>query len=106
MELSRLFGYNVKRARTERFMSQASLAKAMGVSRSYINRLELGQKNPTFDVLARLSTSLHIKVHELLTTPTGHSKTCAGFGLCECGYEELAGEAKDEKISSPSNLHK
>lgn len=56
----------LKRLRAERKMSQANLAKASGVSREYIARLELGQQDPTLGTLTKLAKALKVKVGELL----------------------------------------
>jgi transcriptional regulator with XRE-family HTH domain len=56
----------LKRLRAERNMSQAALAKASGVSREYIARLELGQQDSTLGTLQKLAKALKIKVGELV----------------------------------------
>ena len=50
----------IREKRIERGMNQAQLAKAAGISQPYVNEIELGQKNPTVDVLIRICRALDI----------------------------------------------
>ncbi len=56
----------IKRLRREKKWSQATLAKAAGVSREYLARLELGHHDPSLTTLQRLARALGVKVTELL----------------------------------------
>lgn len=56
----------LKRLRAERQMSQAGLAKASGVSREYIARLELGRQDPTLGTMQKLAKALKVTVGELV----------------------------------------
>ena len=60
------FGTRLKRLRAEREMSQAAVAKASGLSREYIARLELGQQDPTLGTMRKLATALKVKVGVLV----------------------------------------
>jgi transcriptional regulator with XRE-family HTH domain len=52
--------------RAKRELSQAELAKASGVSREYIARIELGQHDPTVSTLEKLAKALKVDVAKLL----------------------------------------
>jgi HTH-type transcriptional repressor of puuD len=45
-------------------MSQARLAKAIGVHHSYISRLESGQRRPSYDILLAISNALGLDNEE------------------------------------------
>jgi len=60
------FGTRLKRLRAEREMSQAAVAKASGLSREYIARLELGQQDPTLGTMRKLAKALKVKVGVLV----------------------------------------
>ena len=60
------FAMRLKRLRAERQISQADLARASGVSREYIARLELGQQDPTLGTMQKLAKALKVKAGELL----------------------------------------
>jgi putative transcriptional regulator len=60
------FGTRLKQLRAEREMSQANLAKASGVSREYIARLELGQQDPTLGTMRKLAKAFKVKMAELV----------------------------------------
>ena len=60
------FGTRLRQLRAEREMSQADLAKASGMSREYIARLELGQQDPTLGTMRKLAKALKVKVGALV----------------------------------------
>ena len=56
---------NLKKARTERKLSQNQLAEMVGVSRNTISSIETGQFNPTAKLALVLCTALDKKFEEL-----------------------------------------
>ena len=56
---------NLKAARAERGLSQAELAKLVGVSRNTISSIETGQFNPTAKLALVLCVALDKKFEEL-----------------------------------------
>ncbi len=56
---------NLKEARTERGLSQAELARLVGVSRNTISSIETGQFNPTAKLALILCIALDKKFEEL-----------------------------------------
>lgn len=56
---------NLKEARSERGLSQADLAKLVGVSRNTISSIETGQFNPTAKLALILCIALDKKFEEL-----------------------------------------
>jgi transcriptional regulator with XRE-family HTH domain len=59
-------GRRLKRLRDAKGLSQEMLAKKVGVSREYVNRLEAGRHDPTVGMLQRLAKALGVPVTELL----------------------------------------
>lgn len=60
-------GKMLKQRREEKPMTQAALAAKVGVSQTYIAKLESGdKKNPTVDLLKRIAKALGVPVTELL----------------------------------------
>jgi transcriptional regulator with XRE-family HTH domain len=53
-------------ARTARKLSQATVAKAAGVSVSYVSMLERGQRSPPLETLEALAKALRVSPLELL----------------------------------------
>ena len=45
-------------ARLEQGISQAALARRLGIQRSGINRLESGTQNPTLDMILKIASAL------------------------------------------------
>ena len=61
------FGATLRKLREEKGLSQEALASRLDmVSNGYISRLESGQKNPTLDMLFRISEALEMKAWELV----------------------------------------
>ncbi|VED90839.1 Cro/CI family transcriptional regulator [Streptococcus equinus] len=56
---------NVKQSRLEKNLSQATLAKLVGVSRNTISSIETGQFSPTAKLALLLCTALDKKFEEL-----------------------------------------
>jgi transcriptional regulator with XRE-family HTH domain len=68
------------RIRTQRGLSQAALAKEVGVGQSAISQFESGDVQPSLKTLQRLATVLQVPVTELLTEeprdkPEDHENT-------------------------------
>lgn len=59
-------GGNVRDYRGQRGLSQAQLAKAIGVSQPRIAEIERGEANPRLSTIAKLAKALDVPVSELL----------------------------------------
>jgi transcriptional regulator with XRE-family HTH domain len=62
-DVRRMVGRNVQRLRIKAGLSQAALAERMGVDRSYVSGLELGQRNPTVVTLWHIAEALGVRPH-------------------------------------------
>ena len=69
-----LVGWNLRRLRVTRDVSQERLAFDSGVDRSYLGGLERGEENTTVDVLERLAETLTVKLSELFDEPEPGAK--------------------------------
>lgn len=58
-------GNNLKRIRTEKGVSQADIAKSLGVSRGFVSNIENGKRNPTLSTISRLAEALNVSTEEL-----------------------------------------
>jgi transcriptional regulator with XRE-family HTH domain len=63
-DVRRMVGRNVQRLRLAAGLSQAALAERMGVDRSYVSGLELGQRNPTIVTLWHVAKALGVKLRQ------------------------------------------
>ncbi len=61
----RVLGY-----RAQHGITQTELARRLGMKQPAVARLEAGEHNPSFETLARLSSSLGIEFH-IAVTPEG-----------------------------------
>jgi transcriptional regulator with XRE-family HTH domain len=66
MSLNEEVGQRIKRKRREKNITQQSLADSLGVSKSYVSRLETGQKKISLDRIETISIKLNVKTRELL----------------------------------------
>lgn len=55
----------MKKARTDRGLSQTELAKIIGVSRQTINMIENGAYNPTVELCIRICKTLDVTLNDL-----------------------------------------
>jgi transcriptional regulator with XRE-family HTH domain len=60
-----LVGWNVRRVRVAKGVSQERLAYDSGVDRSYLGGVERGEENPTVDVIERLAETLKVPIKAL-----------------------------------------
>ena len=69
MDARRIIGWNLRKLRTERGLSQERLALAAEIDRSYVGRVERGSENVTISTLEAFATVLGVAVAELLMAP-------------------------------------
>ena len=56
----------LKHLRKQRGLTQAQLAKKMGLSHGYLARLDIGMHDPPLSTLAKLAKALKVPVAELV----------------------------------------
>ena len=61
-EAKKIVGKRVAHLRSEKGLSQAQLAEAMGVAVESISRIERSERNMSIDMLEKLCDALHISV--------------------------------------------
>lgn len=65
MEIRKRIGWNVKRLRAERELTQEDFATDSNFDRGYISGVERGVRNPSVLVLQRIATALGVDVADL-----------------------------------------
>jgi transcriptional regulator with XRE-family HTH domain len=65
-DLSVRIGENIRQLRTKKGLSQDNLASILGVDKSYISRIENGQKNLTLNSLMKIANALVVDIKKLL----------------------------------------
>lgn len=71
MEARRIIGWNLRKYRVAKGLSQERLALESGIDRSYVGRVERGTENVTITQLEKMATVLGVKVQQLLEEPAG-----------------------------------
>ncbi len=66
MDVRERIGWNLRRLRSERDITQEDFATDSGFDRGYLSGVERGVRNPSALVLARLANSLDVDIVELL----------------------------------------
>ena len=66
MDVRERIGWNLRRLRVERDITQEDFATDSGFDRGYISGVERGVRNPSALVLSRLAKSLDVDIVELL----------------------------------------
>jgi transcriptional regulator with XRE-family HTH domain len=74
MDLQARFGLRLATLREAKGLKQLQLAKKIGVSSQYVNRLETGERAPSFKVISALAEALGVDASEFLR-PDGREKT-------------------------------
>lgn len=59
-------GENLKKIRIEKDITQSSIARRLGVDRSFVSNIENGKTNPTLSTITNLAKALGVSVSELL----------------------------------------
>ena len=98
MDVGALLGRNLRRHRSMAGLSQAELAEATGLDRTYISGVERGVRNPTVRVLHRIAASLGMQAADLLAleadadTVGKAEKTSTSQSASDVGRDEQAGQ--------------
>lgn len=71
MDAKTILGWNLRRLRVERGLSQERLALAAGIDRAYVGRIERGNENVTIARLEDLARVLDVPIAALFETPAG-----------------------------------
>ncbi len=67
-QLSVVIGENIRRYRTQQKLTQAALAKAIGVAQGYVSDLEAGKRTPRIGRLAKIAEVLGVPPSYLMDT--------------------------------------
>lgn len=69
MDARSIVGWNLRRLRVARGLSQERLALAAGIDRAYVGRVERGSENVTITTLEAIAVALAVPVAALLVAP-------------------------------------
>ncbi len=69
MDAKQIFGWNLRKARVERGISQQSLALEVGIDPAYAGRIERGLENLSINVMESTANSLGVTMAELFRMP-------------------------------------
>lgn len=69
MNAKELLGWNLRKLRVERGLSQEALALEAQVDRAYLGRVERGKENATINTIQMLAEVLQMPISELFRTP-------------------------------------
>lgn len=69
-DYKKILGENVRHARKALGVSQESLGLEIGIDRTYISGIERGVRNPSLDVIIKLSEHLNVSPSQLLESKT------------------------------------
>lgn len=61
------WGKRIRRARREKDVTAVAFARAVGISRTHLHRLEAGQQAPSDGVRVRIAEALDVKPEELFS---------------------------------------
>ncbi|PPJ46741.1 XRE family transcriptional regulator [Rhizobium sp. KAs_5_22] len=67
MDTKKIIGWNIRRLRVAKGLSQERLALEAGIDRSYVGRIERGTENVTVSALETLALVLDVPVADLFS---------------------------------------
>ena len=67
------FGARLREIRQSKGIPQERLAELAGLDRTYISKIEKGQRNISLEIVAKLASALDIKVRDFFTDPNEDS---------------------------------
>ena len=70
MNARTILGWNLRRLRVAKGLSQERLALASGIDRAYVGRVERGEENVTINVIAAVAEILEVPVSDLFMRPS------------------------------------
>jgi transcriptional regulator with XRE-family HTH domain len=73
MDSRELVGWNMRRLRMDRGVSQGKLAELAGIDRTYVSRLERTIENPSIGILDKIAVALGVPIADLFTPPDGEA---------------------------------
>ena len=73
-ELPKNIGAQIRLLRTQQGMTQAQLAGFAEISTQYLSEVELGKRNVSIDLLAKIANELHVSLNELINISPSQSK--------------------------------
>lgn len=65
----KMIGNRIRHLRSERNMTQATLARRLGVTKSVVSAYENGMRYPSYDVLLKLADTFGVSTDYLLGNP-------------------------------------
>lgn len=71
MNIQELVGYNLRRIRSDKGVTQEGLSAKASISQQYISELESGKRNPSITLLAQLAQALGVSHVELVKLSDG-----------------------------------
>jgi transcriptional regulator with XRE-family HTH domain len=66
MDAKQTFGWNLRKLRVERGLSQQAIALSAGVDPAYVGRIERGKENLTINMMELLALQLSVSLETLL----------------------------------------
>jgi len=64
-DINREVGFNIRRIREERGLSQEKLAAIAGLHRAYVGQIERGEKNIGLKNLQKIAKALEVNIEDL-----------------------------------------
>ncbi|UVC07225.1 helix-turn-helix transcriptional regulator [Rhizobium sp. TH2] len=69
MDAKKIFGWNLRKARVERGISQQALALEVGIDPAYCGRIERGLENLSINIMEAMANCLDVPMAELFRIP-------------------------------------
>lgn len=96
-DISRLIGENIRSLRRTKGLSQEQLALRAEINASYMGQVERGEKNPTIDVLNKISQALQTPLEQIINFKASHQEHDENNGYADKIAHQLHGLSAKEQ---------
>lgn len=96
-EYAKLIGENIRALRRDRGLSQEQLALRADINASYMGQVERGEKNPTIDVLGKISQALQIPLEKIVQLDHSSSSLAESDGYADKIAHQINGLSLKEQ---------
>lgn len=115
MDLEQAVAARIRELRTHRGLTQAELARRMGITEGNVSRLETGGRAPSLRTIARVAAALGVEPAELLTrgdvaTSAGQApyvwRICSALEAQPAAVQEMAAAVVDTIVARVGRMAK
>lgn len=99
--IPQLFGYNLKKIRKERNMTQDELSEKLGISQKHLSTIETGDHFASAQLMEKIISEFNIPISELFVSDENSSNQFFNMYESICNHIDLKLEEFYRKLKHP-----